>query len=755
MSQEIIEALQKGDIKKIQDLLKKKNPPININFKGEDGIGIIHAAAVYATPEIFELLLSQPDLQIDLKDSRGNTALFWAIYTGNLNFVQKLLAKGANPNQINSTGETPLAMAKEYGQAKIVQLLSPISKTPISKKGRESKEEEKKADEEEALNNIHSILRTGHVLGLSGKIPLSLPDGSISLIPTEGAFSLDSIKILNDIVDTYSKTIPVESPLQKHFNIVKKAFKKEARFLEYDGSETAKSLFGSFQDDQEVTVLPTGWQNHDVTVVFYKNKMILSNRGRGGKEGQGYDTSIYELSKEDLEKLEPKYFESLRPPGTRSMEDMMPLIMKYATSDRLKAKIPSKEQAHGTCSFVNAKSSIKGILYLLKLEELQQDKSKSTSEIEKEAIEYSVKEYKKFTTFMRDQEINNLIEKLNSLKTGEERQRKLILDLLTEYIFAHHGQEKAISKNRRPKILSELNRVRNILTALSKSERKFMNEKLESRGVWLMLEVKSAAIRYGSEDWSSFLLENGQNIHATLKTTGKNQNSILFTAAIQGMHEVLEALLTDEAFMKKIDVKDGNGNTLIKQAVINGHPETVRTLIKLGADTSLTDKGGFTPLGRAILKSNITMIKTLMAEDAVDKNGLDEMSNSPIMVAVAHGRKELVPLLVALGADINFRDPNGKTVFMKMIGSSANIPCLKILLENGADPNIEDNEGFSPLSRSRQADPKVTEFLLSQRSVNKSTLSMTLQYASKTATKEIPNKDIPKLIQSGDKPKFP
>ena len=48
-------------------------------------------------------------------------------------------------------------------------------------------------------------------------------------------------------------------------------------------------------------------------------------------------------------------------------------------------------------------------------------------------------------------------------------------------------------------------------------------------------------------------------------------------------------------------------------------------------------------------------------------------------------------------SDINYRDRNGMT-FLSIAVQQRKLDVIKILLENGANPNIEDNLGIPPLS---------------------------------------------------------
>lgn len=161
MNQSFKEALKKGNIDLVKDLLKEIG---DINLKDRDKNTLLILASKWNKLEVAELLLEQIGVDLEIKGELERTALMWAVSQGNLEMASLLLGKGANPNakglvgmslliyavngdepnyeivkllidsevDVNArdnNGDTPLCFAIENGLFEIVQLLDPISKT--------------------------------------------------------------------------------------------------------------------------------------------------------------------------------------------------------------------------------------------------------------------------------------------------------------------------------------------------------------------------------------------------------------------------------------------------------------------------------------------------------------------------------------------------------------------------------------------------------------------------------------------------
>lgn len=129
-------AVKLDDVAKVKNLLQRGFDPNSIEpTRGENGLILALREDAMKT---FDVLMSAPGLDIDLKAKNGDTALMIAAYKKNKPAVDILLARGA---QVNRPGWTALHYAAASGSNEIIQALleksayidaeSPNKTTPI------------------------------------------------------------------------------------------------------------------------------------------------------------------------------------------------------------------------------------------------------------------------------------------------------------------------------------------------------------------------------------------------------------------------------------------------------------------------------------------------------------------------------------------------------------------------------------------------------------------------------------------------
>ena len=165
-------------------------------------------------------------------------------------------------------------------------------------------------------------------------------------------------------------------------------------------------------------------------------------------------------------------------------------------------------------------------------------------------------------------------------------------------------------------------------------------------------------------------------------------------------------------FPGTVNSLDSIGMSPLLWAARMGDDATLDLLLKANADSNLVNIQGDTALCEAVRSGSAVCIKLLLAANAaVLHNGA--LGYTALHLAAEHGAsKDIIQLLVEAGADVNIRNQFGAsplttTTFMD------NLIIATILLDLGADVNLQDYDGDTPLCEAllRHAD-KVTQLLL-------------------------------------------
>jgi ankyrin repeat protein len=170
----------------------------------------------------------------------------------------------------------------------------------------------------------------------------------------------------------------------------------------------------------------------------------------------------------------------------------------------------------------------------------------------------------------------------------------------------------------------------------------------------------------------------------------------LLYAAREGSAEVARMLIEAGA---DIEQADANGTTPLLAAVINDHMAVARLLIESGANVNAVDWYGQTPLWAAVDVRNVDV------PGPTRDNGVDR---APVL--------EVIKLLLERGAEVDARtreypperrwitglgslawvDFTGQTAFLRA-ALAGDLTVMRLLLDAGADPNIDTFTGTSPL----------------------------------------------------------
>ena len=177
-------------------------------------------------------------------------------------------------------------------------------------------------------------------------------------------------------------------------------------------------------------------------------------------------------------------------------------------------------------------------------------------------------------------------------------------------------------------------------------------------------------------------------------------------SAAEKMSPILIKMLFEAGARTSINAKDNKGQTALMFAAQRGDAETIKTLLEAGVIIDTKDNLGQTALmfARGHGSSGISSLsagKSLIAAGA-NVNEANAEKQTLLMLVVQHNYADEVAMFLEAGArtSINARDSQGRTALMYVRSQSYRDESTRIiglLLEAGADVNVADNDGQTPL----------------------------------------------------------
>ena len=178
-------------------------------------------------------------------------------------------------------------------------------------------------------------------------------------------------------------------------------------------------------------------------------------------------------------------------------------------------------------------------------------------------------------------------------------------------------------------------------------------------------------------------------------------------AAQASERETVRSLLKDGA---DVNAAQGDGMTALHWSALSNDVETAEMLLYAGANVKAAIRlGAYTPLILASRSGHAAMVETLLNSGA-DVNQATGTGATPLMLAAASGSADAVRVLLARGAAVNAKESKRGETALMFAAASNRAEVVKLLLTNGADPALTTNLVDAP-TLTRAADEALKQRL--------------------------------------------
>jgi ankyrin repeat protein len=213
------------------------------------------------------------------------------------------------------------------------------------------------------------------------------------------------------------------------------------------------------------------------------------------------------------------------------------------------------------------------------------------------------------------------------------------------------------------------------------------------------------------------------------KRHGHHVIARLLSDAADGKYQHQEIDMTPVAVKRSASRTEGATSAAtieVLAAAASGEVSELKRLKKKGADLAAADYDGRTALHQAAQFGHLSVISFLAGEKKININCQDNDHHTPLADAVANGHKDVADFLKLSGAtmitkegelcllasqgdieglrtkiadgglDANTADYDGRTA-IHLAAANGNVEMISILIELGANVNVQDRFGGSPL----------------------------------------------------------
>ena len=153
------------------------------------------------------------------------------------------------------------------------------------------------------------------------------------------------------------------------------------------------------------------------------------------------------------------------------------------------------------------------------------------------------------------------------------------------------------------------------------------------------------------------------------------------------------------------NVQDAHSRTPLHVAAHFGHQAAAAALLKGGANPNALDAQKYDIVTIAAVNNDVAMLRLALA-GGTDPKAITSPYSGTALIAAAHlGHAEVVRVLIAAGAPLDHVNNLGWTALMESIvlgnGGKQHTDTLEALVKAGANLNIADRQGVTPLAHAK------------------------------------------------------
>jgi ankyrin repeat protein len=176
----------------------------------------------------------------------------------------------------------------------------------------------------------------------------------------------------------------------------------------------------------------------------------------------------------------------------------------------------------------------------------------------------------------------------------------------------------------------------------------------------------------------------------------------LFAAAVKGDAAQIKQLAAKSA---QVDAKDAYGRTPLHVATYGAKHDAMRALVAAGANPNALENDRYDIVTISAVANDVPTLKVAIELGGSAKNITSRYDGTALIAAAHLGHAEVVRTLIEAGAPLDHVNNLGWTAVIESIvlgdGGKRHVDTLKALIDAGANLNLADRQGQTPLMLAR------------------------------------------------------